>query len=120
MSRPKRFRPIFKAERPPPGVTAALNMLAASDFDPDDYKLLKEAVCHYCKICGCVYAPRGYCGYCRQAVRKIRTETAQPATKAMQAVDAGGPKVLKFARPERIAQELRNSLEVPKEVPNVG
>lgn len=56
----------------PPSLAA----LAASDFDPDDYKRRPGAVRGYCDHCRVRYAPGGVCGYCRGRVKMLRAETA--------------------------------------------
>lgn len=53
-----------------------LEMLADSNFDPDDYKG-GNLTCRYrCTTQGCMvrYAPGGTCGYCRGHVKKMRAE----------------------------------------------
>lgn len=77
-------RPRQNTSPQTPAQLVELEKLAASDFDPDDYKNRPDG--HIvgdkanCTICRCRYAPGGICGYCRYAVRMIR-QAALPAMK---------------------------------------
>lgn len=53
---------------------AALERLANSDFDPDDYHKAAHLPGGSCKICNTSHSPGGVCGYCRGVVKMMRGE----------------------------------------------
>lgn len=55
-------------------IRSRLLKLAASDFDPDDYRHMagSKSVNGYCVHCHCRHAPLTVCGYCRGRVKMIR------------------------------------------------
>lgn len=54
-----------------PPLSERLLELAATKFDPDDYKK-EQLPSRRCDHCGVQYAPGGVCGYCRGRVKMIR------------------------------------------------
>jgi ribosomal protein S14 len=54
-------------------IAAALDALAASDFDPAaNYDNDRHPA--RCQVCGVRHAPAGVCGYCRYHVKRLRAE----------------------------------------------
>lgn len=86
---------------PPLSQKKQLEALAATDFDPDDYKnASKTPVCNWCRICGCRYAPGAVCGYCRYAVRAIRAKAAKAKTSGVESEVAPLPFLKCWDTPE--------------------
>ena len=70
---------------PTPKQWTAIRKLAASSFDPDDYKNrgagFQAGDKMSCDVCRCRHAPDGVCGYCRALVKRIRAEKPAPVEK---------------------------------------